>query len=261
MGKRKHKEISSFLGFLSISLCGVGIFVLIPFSDVVGRSFMTVMSGKWVGFKNYKTVINNEAFRLAVVNTVKFVGVAIPLLIVIGLSAALVLSKLQNVQVIKSLYLFPMAMPTATVVIVWRMFFYKQDFTSLVVSYLWKNTGYIIVLWLAGLWSIPGELTEAARVDGANGLQCFLFVKLPCLKGSLGTIVIISFLNAMKIYREAYLVAGAYPGQDIYLLQHVFNNWYVNLEFDKMAAATVLVAGVLFFIILPFLSWQKTEKV
>lgn len=65
----------------------------------------------------------------------------------------------------------------------------------------------------------------------------------------------------MKIYREAYLVAGAYPGQDIYLLQHVFNNWYVNLEFDKMAAATVLVAGVLFFIILPFLSWQKTEKV
>ena len=141
------------------------------------------------------------------------------------------------------------------------MFFYKQDFTSLVVSYLWKNTGYIIVLWLAGLWSIPGELTEAARVDGANGLQCFLFVKLPCLKGSLGTIVIISFLNAMKIYREAYLVAGAYPGQDIYLLQHVFNNWYVNLEFDKMAAATVLVAGVLFFIILPFLSWQKTEKV
>ena len=146
MGKRKHKEISSFLGFLSISLCGVGIFVLIPFSDVVGRSFMTVMSGKWVGFKNYKTVINNEAFRLAVANTVKFVGVAIPLLIVIGLSAALVLSKLQNVQVIKSLYLFPMAMPTATVVIVWRMFFYRQDFESLVVSYLWKNTGYTIVL-------------------------------------------------------------------------------------------------------------------
>ena len=44
-------------------------------------------------------------------------------------------------------------------------------------------------------------------------------------------------LNSMKIYREAYLVGGSYPNKDIYLLQHTFNNWYVNLEFDKMAAA------------------------
>ena len=54
----------------------------------------------------------------------------------------------------------------------------------------------------------------------------------------------------MKIYREAYLVGGSYPGKDIYLLQHTFNNWYVNLEFDKMAAASVLVAVVLFVLIL-----------
>ena len=89
-------------------------------------------------------------------------------------------------------------------------------------------------------------------MDGANGFQCLLFVKLPCLKGSVYTIVILSFLNSMKIYREAYLVGGSYPGKDIYLLQHTFNNWYVNLEFDKMAAASVLVAGVLFVFILLF---------
>ena len=248
--RNRRRELGYFLLFIGMSLAGVSVFVLIPFADVIRRSFMTVMSGEFAGLDNYRTVIGNQAFRLAVGNTLHFVGVAIPLLVVINLAAALVLSRIRDIRVIKSLYLFPMALPTATVVIVWRMFFYRQDFGSLVVSYLWKNTGYTIVLWLAGIAGIPNELVEAARVDGANGLQCLLFVKLPCLKGSVYTIVILSFLNSMKIYREAYLVGGSYPGRDIYLLQHTFNNWYVNLEFDKMAAAAVCTGGFLLVVIL-----------
>lgn len=249
---KRFRELAYFIAFIGVSFMGVLIFVLIPFADVVRRSFLTVMSGEFAGLNNYKTVIHNQAFRLAVKNTLHFMGVGIPLLVIISLAAALVLSKMQDIHVIKSLYLFPMAMPTATVVIVWRMFFYKQNFESLVISYLWKNTGYTIVLWLAGIAAIPNELIEASKVDGANKFQCLIFVKLPCLKGSVYTIVILSFLNSMKIYREAYLVGGSYPGKDIYLLQHTFNNWYVNLEFDKMAAASVLVAVVLFVFILLF---------
>lgn len=248
--RRLHKERRAFAAFLAPSFIGVMIFVLLPFADVIQRSFMTVMSGKFVGLDNYKKVFTNQAFILAVKNTLHFIGTAIPLLVLLGLAAALVLSKIKEISIIKSLYLFPMAMPTATVVIVWRMFFFKQDFNSLVISYLWKNTGYTIVLWLAGIAAIPNELIEAARVDGANRWKCFIFVKLPCLKGSVYTIVVLSFLNSVKIYREAYLVAGSYPGQDIYLIQHTFNNWYVNLDFDKLAAATVVVGSVLFVVII-----------
>lgn len=248
--RRLHKERRAFAAFLAPSFIGVMIFVLLPFVDVIQRSFMTVMSGKFVGLDNYEKVFTNQAFILAVKNTLHFIGTAIPLLVLLGLAAALVLSKIKEISIIKSLYLFPMAMPTATVVIVWRMFFFKQDFNSLVISYLWKNTGYTIVLWLAGIAAIPNELIEAARVDGANRWKCFIFVKLPCLKGSVYTIVVLSFLNSVKIYREAYLVAGSYPGQDIYLIQHTFNNWYVNLDFDKLAAATVVVGSVLFVVII-----------
>ena len=60
-------------------------------------------------------------------------------------------------------------------------------------------------------------------------------------------IVVISFLNSFKIYREAYLVAGAYPHDSIYMLQHLFNNWFVNLDLDKMAAAAVVCT--MFFLI------------
>lgn len=279
IGARGHKDTRAFFLFLAPSLLGVLVFVLIPFLDVLGRSFKTVVTSRFVGVQNYRTIFANQAFQLAVKNTFRFTLVCIPLLVVIGLMIALPVSRLKSAGTIKSLYLFPLAMPTATIVIVWKMVFYKQGFLNLlltqlgertglwgevhtdylgsgaafwvlVFSYIWKNTGYTIVLWLAGILGIPNELLEAARVDGASERQCFFRIVLPNLKGSLYTIVILSFLNSFKIYREAYLVAGAYPEQSMYLLQHLFNNWFVNLDFDKMAAAAVCVGGFLFIVIM-----------
>lgn len=276
---RRNKMRRSFFLFIAPSFLGVLIFVLIPFLDVFKRSFTTAVTNQFNGIQNYKTIFTNQAFILAVKNTFRFTIVCIPLLVVIGLIIAMPLSKLKSAGVVKSLYLFPMAMPTATIVIVWKMFFYKQGFLNLfltrlgeltglwgeihkdylgssaafwvlIFSYVWKNTGYTVVLWLAGILGIPNEMLEAARVDGASELQSFRKIILPNLKGSLYTIVILSFLNSFKIYREAYLVAGAYPEQDIYLLQHLFNNWFVNLDFDKMAAAAVCVGGFLFIVIM-----------
>lgn len=276
---RSHKDTRAFFLFLAPSLLGVLIFVLLPFLDVFGRSFKTVVTSQFVGLQNYRTIFANQAFRLAVKNTFRFTLICIPLLVVIGLMIALPISRLKSAGTIKSLYLFPLAMPTATIVIVWKMAFYRQGFLNLaltkigeliglwgeihtdylgssasfwvlVFSYIWKNTGYTIVLWLAGILGIPNEMLEAARVDGASERQCFFRIVLPNLKGSLYTIVILSFLNSFKIYREAYLVAGAYPEQDMYLLQHLFNNWFVNLDFDKMAAAAVCVGGFLFVVIM-----------
>ena len=131
----------------------------------------------------------------------------------------------------------------------------------LVVSYLWKNLGYTVVLWLAGIFGISSDILESARVDGATERQCFWLVVFPNLKGTLYTITVLSFLNSFKVFREAYLVAGSYPHESMYLLQHLFNNWFVNLELDKMAAAAVCIGIVLFFIILLLQRfWDQEEK-
>ena len=269
----------AFFLFMAPSFLGILLFVLLPFLDVFKRSFTTAVTGEFNGIQNYKTIFTNQAFVLAVKNTFRFTIVCIPLLVIVGLMIAMPLSRLKSAGMVKSLYLFPLAMPTATIVIVWKMFFYKQGFLNLfltrlgeltglwgeihtdylgssaafwvlVFSYVWKITGYTVVLWLAGILGIPNEMLEAAKVDGASEWQSFFKIILPNLKGSLYTIVILSFLNSFKIYREAYLVAGAYPEQDIYLLQHLFNNWFVNLDFDKMAAAAVCVGGFLFIVIM-----------
>lgn len=276
---KRNKMRGAFFLFMAPSFLGILLFVLLPFLDVFKRSFTTAVTGEFNGIQNYKTIFTNQAFVLAVKNTFRFTIVCIPLLVIVGLMIAMPLSRLKSAGMVKSLYLFPLAMPTATIVIVWKMFFYKQGFLNLfltrlgeltglwgeihtdylgssaafwvlVFSYVWKNTGYTVVLWLAGILGIPNEMLEAAKVDGASEWQSFFKIILPNLKGSLYTIVILSFLNSFKIYREAYLVAGSYPHKSIYLLQHLFNNWFVNLEFDKMAAAAVCTGGFLLVVIL-----------
>lgn len=288
-GKKGRRRLRAFLFFLLPSLAGVTLFVLLPFLDVINRSFRTAVTGDFMGIKNYSVIFHNQAFLLAVKNTARFTVVCIPLLVLVGLLVAFPLSVMKEAGLIKSVYLFPLAMPTATIVLVWKMVFYRQGFLNLfltrlgewtglwgsvsidylgtgasfwvlVASYLWKNTGYTVVLWLAGILAIPNEFLEAAKVDGAGRWKCICYIILPNLKGSFYTIVILSFLNSFKIYREAYLVAGSYPQEDIYLLQHLFNNWFVNMEFDKMAAAAVCVGVVLFgAIMLLQRFWDRAE--
>lgn len=282
------KRMKARIYFLAPSFIGVFFFVLLPFGDVVRRSFMTAVTKEGAGIQNYRTIFANSAFLLAVKNTFRFTLVCIPLLVAMGLAIALAMGSIRHMQAVKSLYLFPLAMPTATVAVVWKMLFYEKGFFNkyleqicllfhmgegmetldyissgaafyvLAGTYLWKNLGYTIVLWLAGIMGINKDMLEAAGVDGANKMQRFWYVLLPNLKGSLYIIVVISFLNSFKIYREAYLVAGAYPHDSIYMLQHLFNNWFVNLDLDKMAAAAVVCA--LFFLIFILLLqglWDK----
>ena len=268
--KRKIGRKWSGAVFLVPSLLGVLLFVILPFGDVVRRSFMTAVTKEAAGMKNYKIVFTNSAFLLAVKNTLKFTLVCIPLMVALGLAIALAMGSIRHMQAVKSLYLFPLAMPTAAVAVVWKMVFYEKGFLNkyleqfgigggvdyigsgaafyvLAGTYIWKNLGYTIVLWLAGIMGVNGDMMEAARVDGAGKMQRFWYVLLPNLKGSLYIIVVISFLNSFKIYREAYLVAGAYPHDSIYMLQHLFNNWFVNLDLDKMAAAAVVCT--MFFLV------------
>ncbi len=268
--------------FLFPGFAGVCLFVLVPFGDVVRRSFSTAVTGEWSGLSNYKMILNNQAFLLAARNTLRFMGICLPLLITIALFLAYELSKSRHMKLLKSLYLLPMAIPAAAVVLVWKLLFDRQGilnalwgpflsepvdymgtnaaFWVLVISYIWKNLGYTVILWLAGIMGISEGIIDAAKVDGAGERTCFFRIILPNLKPTLYTITVLSFLNSFKVFREAYLVAGAYPHESMYLLQHLFNNWFLNLDMDKMAAAAVLTAGVmLVFILILQALWDKKD--
>lgn len=269
----KKKRAFKGMLFLLPSLAGVLYFWMLPFADVIRRSFYSAVSGEFTGTKNYRTIFENQAFALAAGNTLRFFAVCIPVLVGLSLFLAVLLTKQKKgMQVLKSLFLLPMAIPVASVVLLWRLLFHSQgllnhflsmvsaqtvdwmntgaSFWVLVFSYIWRNLGYDIVLWVAGLSSIPAALYEAARVDGAGEWKCFTKITLPNLLPSLFTIAVLSLLNGFKVFREAYLVAGDYPQENMYLLQHLFNNWYRDLALDKMSAAAVVTGGITFLLML-----------
>lgn len=270
--------------FVLPSLCGVLLFYLIPFGDVVRRSFLQAVGNRWNGLENYRQVLHNQAFRLAAGNTCRFVLVCLPLLLSLSLGIAVLLQGQIRQNWFKSAYLVPLAIPAASIVLLWNIVFDRSGmlngllqlfhlkgknwmesdaaFGVLVFSYIWKNLGYDIVLWIAGLQGISRSIYEAARVDGAGAWKCFFYITLPGIRPVAFTIVILSFLNSFKVFREAYLVAGNYPQERIYLLQHVFNNWFGELSVDKMAAGSVLLCTVLvIFVLLLQHSWDKEESI
>lgn len=243
----------------------MGILVLFPFLDVVRRSFTDTMGKSFSGMDNYKTVIHNDAFKLAVGNTLRFLAVCIPLLMLISLAIALLICSIHRLrEILKTIFLFPMAIPIASIVVLWRLVFDNNGFLNgflekfhmdpvdwmngpsafyvLVFSYLWKNTGYDMILWIAGLSEIPEALYEAARIDGAGRKQCFWYITLPMLRSTAVMIAVLSLVNSFKVFREAYLIAGDYPHKSIYMLQHVFNNWFAKLDMQKMSAGSVMMA-------------------
>lgn len=281
--KQRHTSLNRERGalwFLFPSLVGMGIFTVIPYIDVVRRSFSEAFSGKFVGGSNYQLVMKNEAFQLAVKNTLRFLGTCIPLLVVFSLLLALLIQEMGvRKKMFQASFLIPMAIPIASVVLFWRLMFDRQGFMNeimkllslepidwmngdtafgiLVFSYLWKNMGYFMILWMAGLNAIPTAYYEAAKVDGASGWECFRYITLPGLASSFTIVVVLAFVNSFKVFREAYLIAGDYPHESIYMLQHLFNNWFVSLDIQKMSTAAVILTVAISLVITIVLKLEK----
>ncbi|BCJ95399.1 sugar ABC transporter permease [Anaerocolumna cellulosilytica] len=273
-GMRRKEERAAWL-FLLPSITGIFLFVLLPFADVIRRAMFDSMGKNFLGLDNFKLVLKNEAFRLAMGNTIRFLATCLPLLLLVSLIMAFLLySQKKYAEFFKTSFLLPMAIPVASVVLLWKLLFHKSGllnilfltlgkpkidfmntrsaFVILIISYIWKNAGYNMILWLTGLNGIDISLYEAAGVDGAGTFSKFRYITLPQLIPTISMLCILSFVNSFKVFREAYLISGDYPHKSIYLLQHLFNNWFTNLDMQKMCAGAVICVVFCLVLILLF---------
>lgn len=250
---------------------GVMIFIVLPLADVFISSFRRGGQGSFGGLTNYSVVLDNQAFRLAAGNSLLFELVGVPLLIVVSLVVAIEVYEMKG-NIVKFAFLIPLAIPSNSLAVVWKILFAENGivnglitklggtpisffdgrtvFRLFVGTFVFKNIGYNMLIWLAGLSAIPTEIYEAARVDGAGRFTRILRITLPNMKRSFFIVAMLSVVNSLKIFREQYLMAGGYPDTAIYQLQHVFNNWFEKLELGKLTAGAVMTAGVFFGVIL-----------
>lgn len=268
-----RKESTAALIFLAPSAAGFILFYVIPFGmGMVYSVTDRTLDGAFVGLDNYSEVIGSESFRKAAANTLFFTSVSVPLLIGLALLLAIILNRrlfLRNWM--QTAFVLPLVVPVASIVTVWQMIFdwngslnaWMHDFGwdridwlqsdwamgVLVVMYIWKNIGYDLILFLAGLQAIPVSYYETARIEGAGRVRQFFHITLVYLTPTMIFVILISVIHSFKIFRETYLIAGDYPYDRIYMLQHYMNNMFASLNIQKLtAAATLMVGGILLLV-------------
>ena len=262
--KQKRERRVSWI-FLSPSLIGVCLFFVLPFIVVIYYSMIdNPIRHRFVGFSNYFRVMRNEAFRVAVLNTLKFSIVAVPLAVGLSLFLAVVMEqKIPWKSRFRSFFLSPMMVPTASVIMIWQILFHYNGLVNvfleplpgakidwlkssyaqvpIVLLFLWKNLGYNMILFMAALASIPKELMEVAALENASKFQVFWYVKVRFMSSTILFVAIMSLINSFKVFREIYLMTGDYPYSSLYMMQHFMNNTFASLDYQKLSSAAIIM--------------------
>ncbi|SMC27172.1 multiple sugar transport system permease protein [Clostridium acidisoli DSM 12555] len=263
MNLKKREGIAGYI-FAAPSIVGFLIFFGIPFIMSVIYCFTQGVGNiHYVGFENFIELFNNSSFQLAIKNTLLFNLIAVPLLMIISLIISLILnSKMKKESFFRTVLTLPFIIPVASIILVWQIFFSQTgtinqillkfgingpdylnsrwSFLVLILLYIWKNCGYNMIIFLAGLNNIPKEYYEAASIDGCGSISAFFNITLPLMLPNIFFVFIISIINSLRIYREAYLLSGQYPDSSIYMLQHFINNNFVNLNYQRLSTASVI---------------------
>ena len=273
LNKRSRDTINGAL-WLAPSFLGVAMFYIVPFFVIVYYATIdNPIRRNFVFFDNFINLFGNRAFQDAASNTIKFSVVAVPLAVILSLLIALMLeARIPLKSYFRTFFLSPLMVPVASVVLIWQVLFHpngainelimlfgargidwmQSEFSQLVVVilFLWKNLGFNMILFMAALSNIPRELLETADVEGAGPIRKLLYIKMRYLSPTLLFVTILSLINSFKVFREVYLLTGDYPYGDLYMLQHFMNNIFKSLDYQRLAAAAVVMTIAMVLIIL-----------
>jgi trehalose/maltose transport system permease protein len=245
--------------------------VVLSFTDSTVTSF-----GSFIGLENYVEMFQDPDFLVGLSNTVIFTVVSVTLEFILGLGIALAVNRaFRGRGLVRAAILVPWAFPTVISAVMWRLMFQPgigifqyvaetigivsgpvlSDPTALLIAAIlidvWKTTPFMALLLLAGLQVIPGEVYEAARVDGANVYQRFFRITLPLLKGAILVAVLFRTLDSYRVY-DLFWVFGAKELDS--LSTYVYEGVRISqLQFGPGNAAAVFIFVTAFLIALFFI--------
>lgn len=277
----RRREARAAWLFLTPALLTLAVFFVLPvvaaflisFTDFDLYALADPGLLRFVGLENYRTLLHDPLFWQALRNTFFFVAVGVPLALALSLAAAVLLhSRLTRwPDFFRTVYFAPVVTTLVAVAAVWRYLYHPRAgllnamlgwfgvapidwlgdsrwaMFALVVLATWKNFGYGMVLFLAGLRNVPAELLEAARIDGANGWQRFRHVTLPSLRPIVIFVSTITLIGYFQVFAEPYVMTRGGPGGstlslNLFMYQEGFRWW-------RMGYASS-IAFVLFLIVL-----------
>lgn len=251
----KKLLLPSVLGFL--------IFFLLPFFGSIYYAFTeNAFTKQFVGFENFKEILKNEYFLLAIKNTIIFTAVSVPSVMVISICIALLCARyFSESSVIKGAFFQPFLLPSAVIVTLADKYLsFMPPFSALLIIFLWKYSGLCIMIVITALSGMNMQSLEAAKIDGAGVIKQTVFITLPSIKPTLFFALIISIVNSLKIYRESYLLYGSHPDRSVYMLQNFFANHFEKLNYQKISTAAIIFSLVLYIIVAYLYRRERKES-
>ena len=270
--------------FIGPALVILAVFLVYPVINTIVLSFKDARSQSFVGFDNYDFVFSDEAMLRSIRNTALWIVVVPLVAVTIGLVSATLADRLRRGEAIaKSLIFLPMAISFVGASITWRLIYsYRPEgFGSnigllngiwqglgnnpvpwlserpwnnylLIVIMIWIQTGFAMVVLSAAIKSIPDEIIEAARIDGASELQVFRRIIVPSVLPTIVVVTTYMVINAMKVFDIVFVMGNPEANQTEVIAERMIQ-WFFISNHDGRGAA---IAVVLFIAVIPVMIWN-----
>jgi len=272
------KWSEALTGYLFIlpTFIGFTLFILYPIVESVRISFMdySILRGsEYIGLENYIDILGDRRVRTVYGNTVVFTLFAVFFNAGVGLLLAVVLNRRMPVfirNLYRSIFFFPLLVAHTYIAVIWR-FLYQKDtgvinyylgeigiaavpwlsqanwaMTAIIILDVWKNTGFAMLVFLAGLQNIPHEFYESAQLDGANERQIFFRITLPLLSPTIFFILVLFMIGALQVFDTIMVLTEGGPGDATYV--PALELYYMAMRMDRMGVASAI--GMILFVII-----------
>jgi multiple sugar transport system permease protein len=229
----------------------------------------------FVGLQNYRDMIDDESFRRSVINTVYFTSATVPLTMLVGLSIALLLNRpIRARGLFRTLYFLPVVTPFVVVSIIWKWLYNSQyglfnyyllkarlideplgwlsdqnlAMPAVILMSVWSGVGFSMVVYLAGLQSVPAELYEAADVDGASAFSKLRYITVPLLRPTTLFLLVIGVIGSFQIFTQIFVMTSGGPVERTttmvyYIYQSAFKFYQMGYASTLAWALTVMLLG------------------
>ena len=241
-GRKRDERVAAYI-FVAPAVILLIAFLVVPMIYTVYFSgfkyqIMRPDAMKFIGFENYQKLFSDKNFWLALKNTVYFTVIVVPCQCVLALALALLVSKkFRGVAIFRTMYFAPQLTSMVVISVLWSVLYNANPNTGLINSILvsrgmspikflsdastamnsiifmsaWQGAGYQMMIFLAGLQGIPRDQYEAASVDGATKFKQFLYITIPGLKGTIKYVIMITMIQAMKLFTQPYIMTQGGP--------------------------------------------------
>lgn len=241
-GRKRDERVAAYI-FVAPAVILLIAFLVVPMIYTVYFSgfkyqIMRPDAMKFIGFENYQKLFSDKNFWLALKNTVYFTVIVVPCQCALALALALLVSKkFRGVAVFRTMYFAPQLTSMVVISVLWSVLYNANPNTGLINSIIvslgmspikflsdantamnsiifmsaWQGAGYQMMIFLAGLQGIPRDQYEAASVDGATKFKQFLYITLPGLKGTIKYVIMITMIQAMKLFTQPYIMTQGGP--------------------------------------------------